>query len=161
MHIIIAEKNDNGREILNRILKTEGYRVSIAESGSHAFTLLKEARTNIVLINIVHGMYSANSEPKLTIHSIGACNPTLLVTCGTSEEGIEEFISPESLCPDKTLELPPTKPKNSSANRILQMCGALRQSRFRSRQDGNINWPRFSLLMHLPTEAYLGCGFVK
>ncbi len=52
MHILIAEINLNGRRMLDRILKMEGYEVSVAESGNHARNLLQEARPDIVLMNV-------------------------------------------------------------------------------------------------------------
>jgi len=110
MHIIIAEKDTDGQKILRRILKTDGYEVSIAETGNHVVGLLKEPHINIVLMNVFQYMYSSDAVPeqKLNIRKIKAANQALLVTCGISE-----------------------------------------------------NWRRFSLLMDLPTDAYLGCRFLR
>jgi CheY-like chemotaxis protein len=161
MHIIIVEENDSGRKMLYRTLKTEGYKVSIADSGAHALTLLKEGRINIVLMDIYDCMCSADTEPRLTLRQIGAVNQMLLVTGSACEQRLVEFISPGNLCCATALELPSIKHRNSGANRILQMCSALRQSRHLSRPDGDFNWQRFNLLMHLPTDAYLGCGLLR
>jgi CheY-like chemotaxis protein len=161
MHIIIVEENDSGRKLLYRTLKTEGYKVSLAESGAQAMTLLKAGRTNIVLMDIFDCMCSADSEPRLTLRQIGAAEQVLLVTSGACERRLVEFISPGNLCCATALELPITRQRNSGANRILQMCSALRQSRHLSRPDGDFNWQRFNLLMHLPTDAYLGCGLLR
>lgn len=161
MHIIIAEKNIDGRNTLQRILKTEGYKVSIAESGNHAITLLKKAHTNIVLMNVFDRMCSSDSEQKLAIRQFGAKDPGLLVTNGAGISRLDELKSFENLCCATVLELQQAKRKRSEANWVLQMCSALRQSRLPSRPLGDFNWKRFNLLMHLPTDAYLGCGFLR
>jgi hypothetical protein len=161
MHIIIEEENIDGREMLHRLLKTEGYKVSIAESGSHAITLLKKGHTNIVLMNVFDRMCSSYAEPKLAIRQFGADNPALLVTDGTEIPGVDEFKSSGNLCCATVLELQQARRRNSEANWILQMCSALAQSRLPSRPLGDFNWKRFNLLMHLPTDAYLGRGFSR
>jgi hypothetical protein len=161
MHIIIAENDVSGGKMINRLLTMEGFEVSRAESGSHAITLLKENRTNIVLMNVFHCMYSSGVELKLTIRQVETFNSTLLVTCGAGEEGLQEFISPEDLCCAAVFELPPTILNGNGVNRILQMCNALRQSTHLPPPEGNFNWRRFVLLMHLPTEAYLGCRLLR
>jgi hypothetical protein len=149
--------------MLNRELKKDGYEISIAESGSHVLDLLKETRTNIVLMNVYQCLCSSNGEAErgLTIRQFETANLALLVTCGISEEELVEFIPPENLSCDPALELLPTKVKSSSMNRILQLCSALRQSRYLSHPDEKLNWHRFSLLMNLPTDAFLGCRFSK
>ena len=163
MHIIILDKSIEGRKMLNRILKADGYEVSLAESGRCAIDLLKDTDTNIVLMNVSQCLCSSNEEPErsLTIRQLEASNSTLLVTCSVNDEELYEFISPENLCCSPALELPPTKIKSSSINRILQLCSALRQSRYLSHPDEDFNWRRFSLLMKLPTDAYLGCRFSR
>ena len=163
MHIIIFEESIDGQKMLNRVLKKDGYEVSIAESGCRAVGLLKETRTNIVLMNVSKCLCSSNEEPELglTIRQFETSNLALLVTCSTSDAELEEYILPEKLCCDPALELPPTKVKSSGMNRILQLCSALGQSRRLSHPDDDFNWRRFSLLMNLPADAYLGCRFSK
>lgn len=163
MHIIIAEKDTDGQKTLRRILKTDGYEVSIAETGNHVVGLLMEPHINIVLVNVFQYMYSSDAVPeqKLNIRKIKAANQALLVTCGISEKELGEFISPESLCHDPAFEISPATVKSSSVNRVLQLCSALRQSMRMSHPDEDLNWRRFSLLMDLPTDAYLGCRFLR
>ena len=161
MHIILAEKYLDGRKVLNRILENEGYEVSIAKSGSHAITLLKEGRTNIVLMNVFHCMYSSEVEPKLTIRKIDASSPALLVTCSSSDESLNGLLSSANLCSGTAFELPPATEKNTNVNRILQMCNALSQCRQLSPPDPDFDWRRFSRLMHLPVDAYLGSRVLR
>ena len=163
MHIIILDKSTEGRKMLNRILKADGYEVSLAESGSRAIDLLKEKRTNIVLMNVSQCVGSSNGEPgrSLTIRQLETSNSILLVTCGVNDDELNEFISPEELCCDPVLELQPRKVKISGMNRILQLCSALRKSRYLSHPDEDFNWRLFSLLMNLPTDAYLVCRFSR
>lgn len=161
VNIIIVEKYLNGLKILEQILKMENYEVSIAKSGSQAIKLLKEGRTNIVLMNVYHCMYSSEVEPKLTIRKIEALDPTLLVTCSSSNDQLNDLFLQGNLCSEAAFELPSATHKHSDTNRVLQMCSALRQSRYQSPTDGDFNWQRFSLLMRLPVDAYLGCRFLR
>lgn len=163
MHVIIAEKDINGRNLLNRMLKMEGYKVSIAESGSHAIDLMKEERTNIVLMDVFQCMYAPDVAPerKLTISQLETVNPVLLVTCGSSDEALVDFTSPKDSCRDTAFDLLPAKVKSSIMNRIQQMCSALKQSIRSTALDEDFNWQRFARLMDLPTDAYLGCRFLN
>lgn len=162
MHIIIAEKDSNGRNLLNKVLKMDGYEVFIAESGSHALDLLKETPANIVLMNVFQCLYSPDvaQERKLTVRQFEASRPVLLVTCAGSDEALEDFTSQE--CGDAAFDFLPPKVKSGIMDRIQQMCSALKQSsRLSNRVDEDFNWQRFTLLMDLPTDAYLGSRFLR
>jgi CheY-like chemotaxis protein len=163
MHIIITEKDTNGRNMLSRILKMEGYEVSIAESGSHVIDLLKDTDTNIVLMNVFQCMYSPEHElgRKLTVRQADAAKTVLLVTCGGSEDGMDGFMSPEIPCGDVVFDLLSAKVKSGIMDRIQQMCSALKHSNHLSYPGKDFNWQRFALLMDLPTDAYLGCRFLR
>lgn len=158
MHIIIAEKDTNGRNMLIRILKMEGYEISIAESGCHVIDLLKDARSNIVLMNVFQCMYSPDAPGReLTVRQFDASKPTLLVTCDGGDVELDDFMLPE--CCDTTFDLLPTKVKSGIMDRVQQMCGALKQSK--RYPDDEFNQMRFSLLMKLPTEAFLRSKFLR
>ena len=163
MHIFIVEKDVNGRNMLNRMLKMEGYAVSIAESGNHAIGSLKETRTNIVLINVFQCLHPTDVAPeqKLTVRQIDVSKPTLLFTCGDGDEELDELTSPAFPCCDTAFDLLPIKVKSGMMNRILHMCNALKRSSHLSHPNVDFSWERFTLLMDLPTEAYLGCRLLR
>ena len=165
MHIIITENDTNGRNMLSRILKMEGHEVAIAESSSHVIDLLKDVGTNIVLMNVFQCMYASGEEPehRLNVRQIDAAKTVLLVTCGGNEDGLDGFLSPQPPCPccDTAFDLLPTKVKSGIMDRIQQMCSALKHSNHLSHPGKDFNWQRFTLLMALPTDAYLGCRFLR
>ena len=150
MHILIAEKNLNGRRMLNRILKMEGYRVSIAESGSHAMNLLKETSPDIVLMNVFQCMHSSDAAPagKISVsHHVDVSKPMLLVTCSRGGENLAEFMSPNDQYCDVAFDLLPVKVKNGVIDRIQDMCCALKKSSHFSPSEKSFNWQQFSMLM--------------
>jgi len=146
MHILIAEKNLNGRRMLNRILKMEGYQVSLAESGSHALNLLTEASPDIVLMNVFQCMSTPAGNIRVSPY-FDASTPVLLVTCSSGGENLAEFMSANDLYCDAAFDLLPVKVKSGIMDRIQQMCGALKQSSRASSPEEGFNWQRFSTLM--------------
>jgi len=150
MHILIAEKNTDGRRMLNRILKMEGYEVLVAESGSQAVNLLREVRPSIVLMNVFQCMHASDAMPagKISVsHYLDATAPVLLVTCSRGGGNLAEFMSPNNQYCDASFDLLPARVKSDIMDRIQQMCAALKQSsRFTPPEEG-FNWQRFALLM--------------
>ena len=150
MHILIAEKNINGRRMLSRILKMEGYEVSIAESGSQALNLLKEVNPNIVLMNMFQCMHSPDgaSAGKIRIsHYPDAPTPVMLVTCSRGGESLADFMSHNNQYCDAAFDLLPAKVKSGIMNKIQQLCAALRLCNRISSPETGFNWQRFSRLM--------------
>lgn len=150
MHILIAEKNLNGRRILNRMLKMEGYQVTIAESGSQALNLLKDTRPDIVLMNVFQCMYTSDAAPagKISVrHCAGESMAVLLVTCSRGGENLAEFMSPNDQYCDAAFDLLPAKVKSDIMNKIQQLCAALRLCSRMSSPEAGFNWQRFSNLM--------------
>jgi response regulator RpfG family c-di-GMP phosphodiesterase len=150
MHILIAEKDSTGRRMLSRILKMEGYEVSVAESGDHAMNLLSEARPDIVLMNVFQCMYSSGAAPtgKISVrHYDEESKPVLLGACNRGGENLAEFMSPNNQYCDAAFDLMPAKVKGDIMDKIQQMCGALRQSRCLPLPEGGFNWQRFNKLM--------------
>ena len=153
MHILIAEKNPNGRRMLNQILKMENYEVSVAESGSHAVDLLKEAGPDVVLLNVFPCMYTPDEAPlgKINVRRLGeqdgASTPALLVTCSGGSDDLAGFMSADNQYCDAAFDLLPAKVKSTMMDRIQQMCSALKQSSRMSASGGDFDWQRFSTLM--------------
>jgi len=150
MHILIAEKNLHGRRVLSRILKMEGYKVSIAESGSHAQNLLVDNRPDIVLMNLFQCLHTSDKAPAGDIkvrHYEGDSTPMLLVTCGKGGENLSEFMSPNNQYCDAAFDLLPAEVKSGIMDKIQQMCSALKQSKRLLSPEGGFNWQRFYRLM--------------
>lgn len=149
MHILIAEKDLNGRRMLNQMLKMEAYQVSVAESGSHAMNLLKEVDPDIVLMNVFQCIHSPDAPPtgKLTVLNKDKSKPVLLVTCGAGCEDLSEFMATKSQHSDAVFDFLPTKVKSGIMDRIQQLCSALRQCSRMSSPEADFNWKRFNRLM--------------
>jgi CheY-like chemotaxis protein len=159
MHVLIAEKNLNGRGMLNRILKMEGYEVSVAESGNHAMDLMNlqgAARPGIVLLNVFQCIHPSGMAPagKISIDHYGeASTPVLTVICSRSGETLADFMSPHNQYCDDTYDLLSSKVKSGMIDRVQQMCGALGYvSRYPS-PEGGFNWQRFNMLMDMEPHA--------
>lgn len=161
MHIIIVEKNCRGQKLLYRSLRTEGYPVSVADTANQAASMLRVGRTNIVLLDIFQPHCSSGVESGLVIRQFGADVPVLLVTHGPHGEGEGVFTPTGNPGCVPVLELPPIRERHGEVNRVLQLCSALRQSRSASLPAATLNWRRFSSLMYLPTDAYLGCALTR
>ncbi len=158
MHLVIAEKDVTGRGMLERVLKMAGHDISLAKSGSHVIDALKVAQTNIVLLNVFQCLSSSEGGGRnLTIHQIAAPQTALLVSCGGGLAELDGFMALD--CCDSAFDDLPAKVKSDIMDRIQQMCGALKHS-CRHPND-EFNWRRFSLLMELPTDAFLGCRFLS
>lgn len=149
MHILIAERDINGRRMLSRILTMEGYQVCVAGSGSHAISLLREAKPSMVLMNVFQCMQISGATPtgKMTVRHYGEPDPVLLVTCSARDEKLEDFMSVAGPCGDSPFDFLPPKVKSSMMDRIQQMCGALRQCSRLPAADGGFNWQNFITLM--------------
>ncbi len=149
MHILIAERDINGRQMLSRILKMKGYQVSTAVSGSHAMSLLRDEKPSMVLMNVFQCMQisGATQAGKITVRHCGEPDPVPLLTCAEDGEKLEEFMSARGPCEGSPFDLLPPRAKSSMTDRILQMCCALRQSSRLSNSEGGFNWQNFITLM--------------
>lgn len=148
MNILIAERDVHGRRMLSRILAMEGYEVSVAGSGSHAMSLLREVKPSIILMNVFQCMHGSMTAPpgKVTVRRYGKPAPVLLVTCTEAEEKLEEFMAAPGVCGAPFDSLPP-KMKSNVMNKIQEMCCALRQCSRLPSADGSFNGQSFVTLM--------------
>lgn len=149
MHILIAEKDSNGRRMLNQMLKMEGYRVSVAESGEHALNLLEEAAPDIVLMNVFQCLHTPGTTPagKISVCRYDESKPVLLVTCGAGCKDLSGFMDAKNQYCDAVFDLLPTRVKSGIMDKIQQLCGALRQCNRVSSSEAGFNWKRFNRLM--------------
>ncbi len=148
MYVLIAEKDSNGRSILNRMLEMEGYQVAVAESGNHAMDLLKEVDPDIVLMNVFQCIHSSNAMPtgKIIALSEDEARPVLLVTCGEGSENLSEFMTAKGQHCEAAFDHLPTKVKSGIMDKIQQLCDALRQSNRVSFHEAGLKLKRFNSL---------------
>jgi len=151
MQILVAEKNLNGRRILNRILKMEGHAVSVAESGDQALDMLKETQPDIVLLNVFQCMYASDvaQADKISVRHQGeGAAALLLVTCSRGGGNLAEFMTPDNRYCDEAFELLSAQLKNAVMYKIQQLCAALRLCSHTFSPETGFNWQLFSNLMN-------------
>jgi DNA-binding NtrC family response regulator len=86
--ILVVDDEDRQREILQTILKDEGYSVATAVSGEHALRLMKNCRFDLVLTDL--------KMPGITgmklLEEINAADPTISVVLITAHGSIESAV---------------------------------------------------------------------
>lgn len=149
MYILIAERDINGRRMLNRILTMEGYQVAVATSGDDALRLLNDVKPSIVLMNVFQCMGLSGGSPggKMTVRHCGGSVPALLATCSEKDVALENFMTAPDLSGESAFDFLPPKVKSAMMERIQQMCAALRQCGRLPAADGGCNRQDFVTLM--------------
>lgn len=149
MHILIADKNLNGRHILSRALEMAGYKVSVAESGKHAISLLKAVDFDIVLMNVFQCMPSSDTTLawKIAIKYYDESKPVMVVSCGPRCDDLNEFMTPKNQHCDAAFDLLPAKIKSKMLDKIQQLYCALRQCNSMPPPETDFSWEYFNRLM--------------
>lgn len=82
MRILIAEKDSNGRRLLEQVMRLEGYEVFIAECGKQLKKLIRSIRPDVILMNVFYPLH-AGGQPldQIKVHCNGGHDPMLFVTC--------------------------------------------------------------------------------
>lgn len=82
MRILIAEKDSNGRRLLEQVMRLEGYEVVIAERSKQLKNLIRSIRPDIILMNVFYPL-RAGGDPlqQIKVRYNGGVDPKLLVTC--------------------------------------------------------------------------------
>ncbi|MBS4098818.1 MAG: hypothetical protein KGZ83_18505 [Sulfuricella sp.] len=145
MHILIAEKNLCGRNMLERLLRAEGYEVYVAEHGKQALQLLNEVRLDLILMNIFQCVYTDSDYPgNLKVSYRDEGQPLVFATCSGEGEDLGDFLAGGCEYGDVTMfgRLPP-KVRIRIMTKIQQLCSALQQSKRQSLHEKNINWQKF------------------
>lgn len=127
MRILIAEKDPNGRRLLEQMMRMEGYEVFLAERGRQARNLIGEMRPDIILMNVFHPLQTGR-EPldRVKICCNEGMESAIYVTCiGQCDElnFADETCEPSHLLFDNL----PARLKLSIVDRIQRLCIALKQ----------------------------------
>lgn len=82
MRVLIAEKDPNGRRLLEQVMRLEGYEVFLAECGKGVKRMVRELKPDIVLLNVFYPLNSgAEALDRIKVRCNWRAEPALLVTC--------------------------------------------------------------------------------
>jgi CheY-like chemotaxis protein len=137
MRILVAEKDQYGRRLLDQMLRMDGHDVYIAEEGEHALSLMREVKPDVVLMNMFLSLHS-ESQPagQISVHCQEEVSPVVFMTSGGCCDVLGAFMaaSDES---EAVFDRLPLKVKISAMDHIQKLCGALsRCKRASSRSKG-------------------------
>lgn len=126
MRILIAEKDPNGRRLLEQMMRMEGYEVFVAQ-GKQAKSLLSEVQPDVILMNVFNPLQSGKEpldrvrvccndgmESRIYVTCIGQCNE-LNFTDEKCDVGHSLF------------DHLPARVKMNIMERIQRLCVALKQ----------------------------------
>jgi len=126
MRILIAEKDPNGRRLLEQMMRMEGYEVFVAHGVKQARNLIGELKPDIILMNVFSPLQSGK-EP---LEQVKVCckedtESTIYVTCigQCNELNIDDAFEPSHSLFDHL----PTRLKINIVERIQRLCIALKQ----------------------------------
>src|SRR5512135_3574496 len=94
MRIIVAEKDQNGRRLLDQMLRMDGHEVYVAEEGAHALSLLQEIRPDVVLMNMFRSLH-AERQPlgQISVHCQEEVSPVVFMTSDGTCNALENFMA--------------------------------------------------------------------
>ena len=159
MRILIAEKDENGRRLLERVMRMEGYEVFIAECGKRAKRLIKKIRPDIVLMNVFHPLPSGSeSLEQIKVLCKNGPNPVICVTCmAKCDKRVLKAKRDES--GDSMFDVLPSGLKIRIVERIQRLCvGLERFKRWSGKEKGLSLEKTFSLVEMEPLEAVVGAS---
>lgn len=135
MRILVAEKDRNGRRLLDQILKMEGHEVFTAEDGEHALNILLQFRPEVVLMNMFDSLH-ADGQPArhINLQGSGELPPVVFMTAGGAETLLSGFMSEKNEAHDIFDRLP-THAKICAIEHIQHLCGALSRCQKLSAQE--------------------------
>ena len=88
--ILVIEDNQDMLQLLKRILEPEGYRVILSVNSAYGMTLLREAKPDLVLLDIM----MPGSDGYMTLDSIRQCSnvPVIVVTAKRETEALQKAL---------------------------------------------------------------------
>lgn len=125
MRILVAEKDQNGRRLLDQMLRMDGHEVYVAEEGTHALSLLQEIKPDVVLMNMFRSLH-AERQPvgQISVHCQEEVSPVVFMTSSGSCDVLENFMA-DCGQPETVFDRLPLKVKISAMDHIQKLCGAL------------------------------------
>ena len=135
MRILVAEKDRNGRRLLDQILKMEGHEVFTAEDGEHALNILLQFRPDVVLMNMFDSLHAGGQPPRqINLHGNGGMPPVVFMAGGGAESLISGFMGERNEAHDIFDQLP-AHAKISAIEHIQHLCSALSRCQKLSAQE--------------------------
>lgn len=126
MRILIAEKDPNGRRLLEQMMRMEGYEVFVAQ-GKQAKNLISELQPDIILMNVFNPLQSGK-EPleQVRICCDEGTESTIYVTCIGQ---CKELSFTDNACESShsLFDHLPSNLKINIVDRIQRLCIALKQ----------------------------------
>lgn len=125
MRILVAEKDLNGRRLLDQILKMEGHEVFTAEDGEHALNILLQFKPDVVLMNMFDSLHTGGlPASQFNLHGHGDMAPVVFMAAGRAGSLLSGFEGEKDGAHDVFDHLP-AQSKISAIEYIQQLCGAL------------------------------------
>ncbi len=124
MRILVAEKDHNGRRLLNQMLRMDGHEVYVAEDGDDALSLLREIKPDVVLMDMFRSLH-AESQPagQISVHCREEISPVVFMTSGGACDVLGTFTAEND--DGAAFDRLPMKVKIGAMDHIQKLCGAL------------------------------------
>ncbi|MEN6585729.1 MAG: hypothetical protein ABFE02_06730 [Sulfuricella sp.] len=125
MRILVAEKDRNGRRLLDQILKMEGHEVFTADDGEHAMNIMMQFRPDMVLMNIFDSLQVAGLPARQTTSpDFGGMAPVVFMTPGGAGNFLSGFMGEENAT-NNIFDQLPAHSKIGAIEYIQHLCGAM------------------------------------
>ena len=126
MRVLVAEKDPNGRRLLEQVLKLEGHEVLSADDGDHARDLLSTFAPDVVLMNMLSSLPAETASPVDQDRRKGS--PVVVMALGCAENLLSNFMGKDDE-PDITFDRLSSRTKIDVVEHIQHFCGALSRCR--------------------------------
>src|SRR5512146_2532856 len=94
MRILVAEKDQNGRRLLDQMLRMDGHEVYVAEEGEHAMSLLQEVKPDVVLMNMFRSLHSERQPVgQISVHCQEEITPVVFMTSSGTCDVLGNFMA--------------------------------------------------------------------
>jgi CheY-like chemotaxis protein len=125
MRILVAEKDHNGRRLLDQMLRMEGHEVALADGGDEAVSLMRLFKPDVVLMNMFCSLHAERRPAgQVSVHCGEDVSPVILMTSSGACDMLAGFM-PESTDPAADFDRLPAQAKISAMDHIQRLCGAL------------------------------------
>lgn len=141
MRILVAEKDHNGRNFLDRMLRLDGHEVIVAECGKQVKELLNEIRPDVVLMNVFRSLHAGKPPVgKISLGCSGEDGPVVFVNCVGECEQLGDFTAEANGAHDALFDRLPAMAKIGAMESIQHLCGALKRFKRLSQTNKNFDW---------------------
>jgi CheY-like chemotaxis protein len=106
--ILVVEDEKQYRNLLNLKLRSAGYQVLLAEDGEKALNLVKNAKIDLILLDLVMPNMSGHNFFYKMVNELKMNIPTIIITNSETpsiQEGIKEVIIKANVSVDEVIEV--------------------------------------------------------